>query len=133
MSRILLLLLSDGLRLPTGFVAPSPYRCLIYCKVPDDWVTGSSLESNELWLKGPALKPDKLEILYQALYGKTWRAGNADGSQYVVMASGARLLNPLRAGERPWQLDDPHDQRFRSFYFAAAADEQFAPIAPAQL
>jgi hypothetical protein len=47
-----------------------PIHCLIYCKVPDDWVEGVASEPNELWLKGPSLKPDKLERLFESLYGK---------------------------------------------------------------
>lgn len=132
-SRILLILLSDGLRLPSGFVAESPYRCMAYCKVPGDWPEGAVPESNELWLNGPSLRPDKLEGLYEGLYGKTWRSGNSDGSQYVVTGMGARLLNPLREGERPWQHDDPNDKRYRYFYFVADADGQFKPVSPAEL
>lgn len=132
-SRILMLMIGDALRLPSGFEAASPYRCMAYCKVPDDWVEGVIPESNELWLKGPTLKPDKLERLFEALYGETWRGGNSDGSQYVVTTSGARLLNPPREGERPWQSDDPNDVRFRYFYFAADADGHFKPVSPAEL
>lgn len=132
-SRILMILLSDGLRLPSGFVATSPYRCLAYCKVPGDWLEGDIAESDELWLKGSSLKSDKLEGLYEGLYGKTWRSGNSDGSQYVVEVGGARLLNPLREGEKPWQHDDPNDKRYRYFYFDAERDGQFKPVSPAEL
>lgn len=132
-SRILMILLSDGLRLPSGFVAESPYRCLTYCKVPGDWLDGFVPESDELWIKGVSLKPDKLERLYEGLYGKTWRGGNSDGSQYVVTVGGALLLNPARERERPWQHDDPNDKRFRYFYFVAGADGQLNPISPTEL
>jgi hypothetical protein len=132
-SRILMLLLSDGLRLPSGFVAQSPYRCLAYCEVPGDWLDGDTPESDELWLQGPSLRPDKLEGLFEAMYGKTWRGGNSDGSQYVVEVGGARLLNPLREGERPWEQDDPDDKRFRYFYFAAERDGQFKSVSPSAL
>ena len=132
-SRILMLMLSDGLRLPSGFVATSPYRCLAYCKVPGDWLEGDIPESNELWLKGPSLRPDKLERLYEGLYGKTWRGGNSDGSQYVVEVGGARLLNPLHETERPWQRDDPNNKEIRYFYFAADTDGQLKPVSPHEL
>lgn len=132
-SRILMMMIGDALRLPSGFEAASSYRCMAYCKVPGDWVEGDIPESDELWLKGPTLKPDKLERLFEGLYGKTWRNGNSDGSQYVVTASGARLLNSLREGERPWEQDDPQDKRFRYFYFVADADGQFKPVSPAEL
>jgi hypothetical protein len=133
-SRTLMILLSDGLRLPTGFVAASPYRCLVYCKVPGDWVEGVvAAESDELWLKGPSLRPDKFEGLFEALYGKTWRSGNSDGSQYVVEVGGARLLNPLREAEKPWQHSDANDKQYRYFYFVADTDGQFKPVSPAEL
>jgi hypothetical protein len=133
MSQILLMLLSDGLSLPSGFVAESSYRCLIYCKVPEDWLEGDVPESTDMWLKGPSLKSDKLERLFEALYGKTWRSGNADGSQYVVRASGVRVLNPLRESEKPWQYDNPNSKEFRYFHFVTDADEQFKLVSPAEL
>ncbi|MGB8506990.1 MAG: hypothetical protein WCD76_01165 [Pyrinomonadaceae bacterium] len=132
-SRILMMMIGDALRLPSGFEAASPHRCMAYCKVPGDWVEGVSPQSDELWLKGPTLKPDKLERLFDALYGKTWRGGNSDGSQYVVTTTGARLLNPQHEGERPWHSDDPNDKRFRYFYFVADADGQFKPVSPTEL
>ncbi|MDT5158711.1 MAG: hypothetical protein QOH51_3068 [Acidobacteriota bacterium] len=132
-SRILMVLLSDGLRLPSGFVAESAYRCLAYCKVPGDWLEGDTPESDELWLKGSSLRPDKLEGLFEGMYGKTWRSGNSDGSQYVVEVGGTRLLNPLHESERPWEQDDPNDKRFRYFYFAAERDGHFKPVSPTEL
>jgi hypothetical protein len=132
-SRILMVLLNDGLRLPSGFVAEASYRCLTYCKVPGEWLLGDIPESDELWLNGPSLRPDKFEGLFEGMYGKTWRSGNSDGSQYVIEVGGARLLNPLREGERPWEHDDPNDKRFRYFYFTAEHDGQFKPISPTEL
>jgi hypothetical protein len=128
-----MVLLSDGLRLPSGFVAESAYRCLAYCKVPGDWLEGDTPESDELWLKGSSLRPDKLEGLFEGMYGKTWRSGNSDGSQYVVEVGGTRLLNPLHESERPWEQDDPNDKRFRYFYFAAERDGHFKPVSPTEL
>ncbi|HEY9401705.1 MAG TPA: hypothetical protein VIQ24_03350 [Pyrinomonadaceae bacterium] len=132
-SRILMVMLADGLRLPSGFVAESPYRCLVYCKVPGNWLEGDTPESDELWLKGVSLRPDKLEGLFEGMYGETWRGGNSDNSQYVVEVGGARLLNPRREAERPWEQDDPGDKRLRYFYFAAEPGGQFKPVSPAEL
>lgn len=132
-SRILMVMLADGLRLPSGFVAQSPHRCLVYCKVPQDWLEGDAPESDELWLNGMRLRPDKVERLFEGMYGKAWRGGNSDGSQYVVEVGGARLLNPLREGERPWEQDDPNDERLRYFYFAAERDGDFKPVSPTEL
>jgi hypothetical protein len=89
--------------------------------------------SDELWLKGVSLRPDKVERLFEGMYGKTWRGGNSDGSQYVVEVGGTRLLNPLREAERPWEQDDPNHEHLRYFYFAAESDGQFKPVSPAEL
>jgi hypothetical protein len=132
-SRVLMVMLGDGLCLPSGFVAESPYRCLVYCKVPGDWLEGDTSEADDLWLKGVSLRPDKVERLFEGMYGKTWRGGNSDGSQYVVEVGGTRLLNPLREAERPWEQDNLNDERLRYFYFAAQRDGQFKSVSPAEL
>jgi hypothetical protein len=133
MNHILLLMVSDGLMMPSGMVAPASYRCLIYCKVPADWVEGEIPESDDLWLKGPELTADKLENVFEALYGKTWRMGNSDGSTYVVRACGQRLLNPLSKDEKPWEYDNPNSPAFRYFYYIVDADGNFKPALPSQL
>lgn len=128
MSRTLMVMLSDGLRVASGFLSEASYQCLIYCRVPDDWVDGEIPVSDELWLKGPALKPARLEAVFEKLYGDTWRQGNEDGSQYVVLSSGQRLLNPRRGEETPWRDDDPNDRRFRFFYFVAGPDGRMTSV-----
>lgn len=133
MSHYFVMMLRDGLMMPSGFVAESPYRCLIYCMVPEDWVGGEIPESDELWIKGPELKPDKLELLFEALYGKTWRSGNSDGSQYVVGTVSSRLLNPLRADEKPWQYDNPENKQYKYFYYAVSTQGEFKMALPSQL
>lgn len=133
MSRVFIIILRDGLRLPSGFVAEAPYNCLIYCKVPDDWIEGAIPESTQLWLKGPSLRPDKLETLLEKLYGYTWRSGNSDGSQYVVLGLSVRLLNPLQEEQKPWQFDDANDKRYRFFYYAAGTDGQLKTVSPGEL
>jgi hypothetical protein len=127
MSRILMIMLQDGLQTSSGFVAQAPRPCLIYCKVPDDWVEGDIEASSELWLKGPTLKADKLEHLFETLYGKTWRYGNSDGSQYVVLRVGARLLNPRREMPPP---DEEESKRYQLFYYAVGEDDQFHRASP---
>src|SRR3954468_1617310 len=101
-----MILLSDGLRQPSGSLAEAPYRHLIYCRVPEDWVEGEVPASDDLWLKGPALRAEKLDTLLDTFYGAGWRNGNSDGSCYEVLGIGSRLLNPARAAERPWEGDD---------------------------
>ncbi len=119
-----MIVLQDGLRTHTGFVAQAPKPCLIYCRVPDDWVDGDIPDSTELWIKGPELRADKMENLFESLYGKTWRSGNSDGSQYVVMGFSMRLLNPTESQPE----DDPNNTDVQFFYFVAAEDGQFKSV-----
>ena len=128
MNRILMIMLRDGLRMPSGFVAEAPKNCLIYCKVPAEWVEGDIPESDDLWLKGPELKSDKLELFFESLYGKTWRYGNSDGSQYVVLGIGARLLNP----SQEWKAMDDSTSDFILFHYVVDADGQFKSVSPAE-
>jgi hypothetical protein len=127
-TRTLMVMLSDGLRVASGFVSEASYRCLVYCRVPEDWVEGDLPSSGELWLKGPTLTSAGIETLFRKMYGDTWREGNADGSQYVVLSTGARLLNPSRSDETPWRDDDSNDKQFRYFFFVAGADGRFASV-----
>lgn len=127
-TRTLMVMLSDGLRVASGFLSEASYRCVVYCRVPEDWVAGDLPGSDDLWLSGPTLTPAALEMLFKKMYGDTWREGNEDGSQYVVLSSGARLLNPRRSDETPWRDDDPNDKRFRYFFFVAGADGRFASV-----
>ena len=123
MSRVSMLMLKDGLSFSSGFVSEATYLCLIYCRVPDDWIQGEIAESSEMWLKGITLQADKLEKVYGALYGDNWRNGNEDGSHYVVVSVGTWLLNPHET-DHPWEMDDPNDKRFHYFYFV---ENEFAP------
>jgi hypothetical protein len=83
--------LKDGLMLPSGFVHPASYACVIFCDgVPADW------------MQGGALKAEKLEAVFESMYGKTWRGGNSDGSQYVVQSVESRTLTPLEEQATPW-------------------------------
>lgn len=129
MSQILMIMIRDGLQMPSGFVAESPKRCLIYCKVPDDWVEGEIPASSDLWLGGTKLKADKLELLLETLYGRTWRSGNEDGSQYVVLNFGMRVRNPLESWEPP-AFGEEQQQKYLFFYYAVDTNGQFATVAP---
>src|SRR5436190_18419299 len=84
MSQIVMLLIRDGLQMPSGTVRDATYSNLLYCKVPNDWIQVHLPSSDDLWLKGPALTDDKLELVLAQLYGASWRNGNSDGSRYVV-------------------------------------------------
>lgn len=83
--------LKDGLRFPSGFIAQASYSCIIFCRVPADWLEGS------------VLKADKLEEIFETLYGESWRQGNEDGSQYVVLSAESRVLTPAEEQSVIWQ------------------------------
>ncbi len=60
-------------------------------RLPDEW-----------WL-GDALDPERSEALLRHLYGDSWRLGNGDGSQFVVLARDAHRLSDDEARAKPWQ------------------------------
>jgi hypothetical protein len=61
---------------PNGHASASTF---LY-EVPDAWVAGGTLT------------PDAFERIYAHLYGATWKSGNGDGSQYVVLESTAKVV-----------------------------------------
>lgn len=61
---------------PNGY---SPTNTFLY-EVPDAWVAQGTLT------------PEGFERVFKYLYGPDWKAGNGDGSQYVVLSSVARVV-----------------------------------------
>ncbi len=47
------ILIKDGLSLPSGFVAKSPKKCVIFCRMPIDWTDNGKVkwEKYDLFLK----------------------------------------------------------------------------------
>lgn len=108
---VVMLMLRDGLALPSGSTVPSDYSMLLYCRIPADWLDGAaSGDATDLWQKGFELKPERLEQICAALYGANWRQGNSDGSRYVVLGHGLRRINPGRAAEKPWQIPNENPE-----------------------
>ena len=60
-------------------------------RLPDDWVANGQL------------KPVRREALFRHWYGKTWRMGNGDGSQYIILATDEHELTPDEVNERAWE------------------------------
>jgi hypothetical protein len=60
-------------------------------RLPDEWITNGEL------------KPDRREAVYRYWYGETWRQGNGDGSQYVVLAIDEHELNADEVAHRVWE------------------------------
>lgn len=111
--------LQDGLMFPSGFIAPASYSCILFCRVPADWAEGN------------ILKAEKLETVFEELYGKTWRSGNDDGSQYVVRSVESRVLSPTEEESAPWQgVNNSGEYRYW-FYHVSAAGE-FQKVEPSE-
>ena len=120
MSQVVMLMIRDGLQFASGQVAEAPYANLLYCKVPNDWIQGDLPSTDDLWLNGPTLIPERLEQIFATLYGASWQNGNSDGSRYVVRGHGMRVLNPARVGEQPWLQDDLQKKDMRYYYYIAS-------------
>lgn len=73
--------LSDALRLPNGFEAPSPKGLVLYVRAPGTWVHGGALTDSS-----------KKTLLAQLYGGPNWEQGNSDGSTYVVKKFASRVL-----------------------------------------
>ncbi|MEO7310560.1 MAG: hypothetical protein ABIX01_09190 [Chitinophagaceae bacterium] len=76
------LIIRDGLALPSGYIKATEYACNFYCMVPHEWT-----ENNEV-------KPIYLEKLYEKIYGSNWKKGNSDGSTYVIESSFSIIVTP---------------------------------------
>jgi hypothetical protein len=133
MSQVMMILLQDGLQQPSGAIDKASYYPLIYCRVPNEWIEGEIIESKDLWIKGPVLSEKKREKLLETLYGPAWRNGNSDGSQYVVLEMGMRLLNPDRESVRPWLSEEIGDRNICFFYYIAQEEGYFQCVFPSSL
>lgn len=111
MNRVVQITLKDGLMFPSGFTAPASYSCLIYCRVSPDW------------LEGEQVKMAKLEAVFENLYGEHWRAGNDDGSRYVVRSVAARVLTPVEEQTAPWRSASNNVEYHYWFYHVFATGE----------
>lgn len=122
MEKVVCITLKDGLLLPSGYMAPASYACVIFCRVPADWVEGDTL-------KGDTLKAEKLERVFENLYGQTWRAGKEDGSQYVVRSVESRVLTPAEEQSAPWQ-SAKNNAEFHYWFYRVSATGEFQAVEP---
>ncbi len=118
MNTVVQITLSDGLMFPSGFTAPASYTCIIYCRVAPDWLDGAQV------------KTAKLELVFENLYGAHWRAGNDDGSRYVVRAVAARMLTPAEAQAAPWR-GVSNDGKYHYWFYHVAATGELQKVAAA--
>jgi hypothetical protein len=97
-------IVNDGLMLPSGFYKASTYACNYYCLVPRDWT-----ENGEM-------KKDYLERFYERMYGVTWRAGNDDGSRYVVDFAFSKILSDENLKAADWTTVKDDEKNRYWFY-----------------
>lgn len=107
----LIVIVKDGLMLPSGFVAPSSYTCNFFCRVPADWVEGEQI------------KTDYLEKIYQRVYGETWRLGNSDGSRYIVQDSYSKVFDQETVKNTKWSGTVNDDKNHFWFYLVTENGE----------
>ena len=115
LTQLLRVSFQDGLAFPSGQVALASYRCVVYCRTPADWLTAGQLE------------PATLELLFEMLYGEHWRAGNSDGSAYVVSQVCCEVLDLAQRAALPW-LSAADDATQRHWFARAMADGGFAKV-----
>jgi hypothetical protein len=96
---------------PNQLYCAGSIRRVIFCRVPLDW------------LDGDQLKMEKLETVYEALYGKDWRAGNDDGSQYVVLRVEVQMLTAEEEQAAAWRGSSNSDAYQYWFYQVTTAGE----------
>lgn len=110
----------DGLELASGFVSPASYRCVLYCRVPDDQIIGGRL------------KPGAEEAVLRAMYGEGWRHGNEDGSRFVVTVLSARPLAEDEVREAPW-MSVHNDKAARYWFFQVFSGNQARAVTAEEL
>lgn len=104
----LVLTISDGLMLPSDFVKKSSYNCNFFCWIPREWTEDLQL------------KPEYLEKLYEQFYGAGWRAGNSDGSRYVVLEANSSVISPERVEATKWNVVQNNELNRYWFYIGEA-------------
>lgn len=104
----LVLTISDGLMLPSDFVKKSSYNCNFFCWIPREWTEDLQL------------KTEYLEKLYEQFYGAGWRAGNSDGSRYVVLEANSAVISPERVESTKWNVVQNNELNRYWFYIGEA-------------
>lgn len=129
MEFVFAVVIDDGLAFESGNVAPGAKRVLAYCRVPASYTQGEFESSEEpRWPPGKSLTTEAQERLFQALYGTDWRAGNSDGSRYVVLRVEMRAHRTEVAWEPP--VHTGADAAFTRHYFSVDSTGAFRATTP---
>jgi hypothetical protein len=108
-----MVIINDGLMLPSGFYKASSYACNLFCLVPTSWTEADKL------------KAAYLEKFYEKMFGATWRAGNDDGSRYVVDYSFTKVLAPEEVKDTVWTTL-ANDEKNHYWYFVGFGNGEIA-------
>jgi hypothetical protein len=111
----LVLTITDGMSFPSGFVKKSDYNCNFFCWIPREWTEDLQLKS------------EYLEKLYEQFYGANWRAGNSDGSRYVVLEANSAVISPERVKETKWNLVENSEVN-RYWFYVGEANGAFTKV-----
>jgi hypothetical protein len=114
------ILIIDGLGFPSGFVAKSPKKCVIFCRMPIDWTENGKVK----W--------EKYDLFFEELYGKNWQFGNEDGSRYVVEKVNSRILSPEENARQPWKTMANNDE-YLFWHYAVSDDGELLKVSPSEL
>lgn len=103
--------LRDALLTDEDILIPADTTCVIHLRAP------------RIWLSGDALREDRLERVYEAMYGATWRQGNIDGSYFRVLSVRIEMLSDDAAHARAWcEYDEDDEERRYWFWRVQSAD-----------
>ncbi|ROO51672.1 hypothetical protein EDC02_6557 [Micromonospora sp. Llam0] len=78
------------------------------------------------WVVDGAVPRQRREMLVDRLYGPGWRAGNPDGSRYIILGVQEKLLSDGEAAGKPWLAD-------RAGFYVCAPDGELREVVPREL
>jgi hypothetical protein len=94
-----------------GMLIPAQTTCVLHVRAP------------RRWLDGDALREDRLERVYETMYGATWREGNIDGSYFRVLHVDVAVLSDAVVRSRVWCAYDEDDPERRYWFWCVGDDE----------
>jgi hypothetical protein len=103
--------LRDALLTDEDVLIPADTTCVIHLRAPHSW------------LSGDALPADRMERVYEAMYGPTWRDGNIDGSYFRVLSVASQVLSEEAAHARAWCDYDEDDEAHRYWFWRVRGDD----------
>lgn len=116
MSVAIRVIIKDGLGFPSGFISQASYSCVLYLRVPDDW------------LQDGLLLRDKAEAILENMYGKTWRNGNSDGSYYAVLSIDVAPLSAEEETNRVWLQSKETSPDFKYWLYHVTDTGEFQSV-----